>query len=159
MCNRQTPNYYEGYLEDFSENIARAFHIVSTSNCDTIQTLDKFLGSSVFQQIHHRSNPRYLNMSSEQLLECLSFDDKFDWTSTKPTKEIFDPYIMEWVGTILTYFQWAYSVDFTDWLKYFSVQDIYDAYYPLHEASYETSIEKLKEFYDIKKLSDTNLFT
>ena len=112
-----------------------------------------FLNSSVFAEIHNRVNPKYLNMSYKQLIECIPYDDGFNWRETKPIKDehegdTYNKYIMEWVGTILTYFQWAYNIDFHDWLKYFSVKDIYYKYYHLHECSYIVTVQKLKEMYN-----------
>ena len=144
-------SYPKVYLNDFMESNRSVFKKVSETLCDVILTLDTFLSSSVFYEICYRSNPKYLNMSYKQLLECLSYDDKFDWINTKPTGEEYDSYIMWWVGMILTHFQWKYRVDFRDWLKYFSVKDVYNMYYPLHEASVSVSADKLFEMYQYKK--------
>ena len=144
-------SYPKIYLNDFMESNRSVFKKVSETSCDVILTLDTFLSSSVFYEICFRANPKYLNMSYRQLLECLSFDDGFDWKNTKPTGKEYDSYIMWWVGMILTHFQWKYRIDFRDWLKYFSVEDVYNMYYPLHEASVSVSADKLFEMYQYKK--------
>ena len=144
-------SYPEMYLRSFTKSVRSVFEEVSENSCDVVEVLNRFLGSSVFREIYSRANPRYLNMGYRQLLECLSYDDKFDWINTKPTGEEYDSYIMWWVGMILTHFQWKYRVDFRDWLKYFSVKDVYNMYYPLHEASVSVSADKLFEMYQYKK--------
>lgn len=90
-------------------------------------------------------------MSSKQLIECISYDDGFNWMDTAPTEEETDQNILAWVGSLLVYFQWKYKIDFRDWLKYFSTKDIYDMYYPLHEAAYEIAADKLWENYSYVK--------
>lgn len=146
-------SYPKIYLEDFSKSIGYTFYLIAekSNECDVVRTLDFFLSSSVFQEIYNRANPMYLNKSPKQLIECISYDDGFEWYNTKPTGEEIDKYIMEWVGTLLAHFQWEYKIDFKDWLKYFSVRDIYNMYYPLHEASYQVASSKLMENYRYMK--------
>lgn len=142
--------YYEGYLEQFISENRALFMRVGRSNCDIFETLDKYLSCRVFKEINKRQNPKYLNMSYLQLLEVLSYDDKFDWEQTIK-KEDADVEILWWTGYVLTYFHWMFCVDFEDWLKYFSSKDVYKMYYPLHEASIEVAAQKLNEMYKFKK--------
>ena len=150
MSNKKV-SYSEMYLSDFTESVQSLFEVVARYSCDVIKTLDTFLGSSVFSEVYSRANPRYLNMGYKQLLDCLVYDDNFDWEKTKSTGKDYDSYIMWWVGMVLTHFQWKYRVDFIDWLKYFSVEDVYNMYYPLHEASISVASDKLYENYLYKK--------
>lgn len=142
--------YFVGYLEQFlSEN--RALYLeVADNDCDAFATLDAYLGCRVFKEINRRENPKYLNMSYFQLLEVLSYDDHFDWEHTTK-KENVDREILWWTGYVITYFHWYFCIDFEDWLKYFSVKDVYNMYYPMHEASIQVSAEKLYEIYQRKK--------
>lgn len=144
------PCYSELYLDDFSEEVGYAFEFIASKKCDVFRTLDFFLQSSIFYEVYTRANPKYLNMSSRQLIECISYDDGFEWFKTTPIKEDIDidPNIAEWLGNLITYFQWNYRIDFRDWLKYFSTRDIYNMYNPLHEASYQVASDKLAENYD-----------
>lgn len=147
----EPPCYDGGYLCSTIDYVRGAFRIVSRTPCNVIETLDHFICCSCFWGYLH-ANPRYLNMSSRQLLECLSYDDKFEWTETTSiTNKEYDEYILWWVATLLVYFQWAYSIDFSDWRKYFSVQYVYDMFYPLHEASFQNACDRLYDLYTEKK--------
>lgn len=142
--------YNELYLDDFTACVRSVFSVISEYDCDVFYVLDFFLGCVVFQEVNSRGNPKYLNMGYKQLIECISFDEGLDWKKTKKKEEV-DEDILWWVGELLTRFQWRYSIDFRDWLKYSSVKDVYNMYYPLHEASYQVATEKLYEWYEYNK--------
>ena len=140
------------YLSDFSDEVASAFRYVGNFGCDVFKTLDRLLSGTAFSEVHDRGNPKYLNMSYLQLLERVHAEDNFDWESTKAEQNLrLDKYILEWTAWVLVLFQWMYRVDFRDWLKYFSVKDVYNMYYPLHETSLENAASKLKYNYDYCK--------
>ncbi len=143
------PNYYDGYLDEVMDTLSYAFVLIVQTPCNKWIVMDKLLGGTAYNEIHTRENPKYLNMSPLQILETMEFEDSFAWKKTKqqPGDEDIDETIIEWVGNLLAYFQWKYSIDFRDWLKYESVQSIYNIYYPLHEASYDNAADKLYERY------------
>ncbi|MBR1453859.1 MAG: hypothetical protein IJ593_04370 [Lachnospiraceae bacterium] len=143
-------NYYIGYLDYFAHQVGYAFEEMCKTPCNIYYVLDSFLAGSVFEAVHELGNPKYLNMSHRQLIECISYDDKLIWWETKPVEEV-DWTIAWWVGNILAIFQWRYSIDFRDWLKYFSTKDVFNMYYPLHEASFQNASEKLYEMYRTSK--------
>lgn len=148
------PDYDILYLHEFTYSVGGAFQIVADTNCDVVTTLEALLAGFVFQQVHFRKSPIVLNSSPMQLLEYVSYDDSFDWKATKsPSDKTYDPEIMWWTGTLLAQYQWALGIDFVQWLKYFSVLDVYRLYYPLHEASFQNAVCKLQERFDnlIKK--------
>lgn len=138
--------YDKIYLDDFAFSVATLFERVATKNVDCIGTINVLLRSRAFADITERANPRYLNMGSWQLLDCVECDEGFDWKHSKRTKK-YDPNIMWWVGRLLETFRWSYKIDFRDWLKYETVENIYGLYYPLHEASFETAACKLMNRY------------
>ena len=144
------------YLDTFSMAVASVFVAVVKGNRDTIRTLDTFLGSSVFSEIYSRANPRYLNMGYKQLLDCLVYDDGFDWENTEFDYSFYSPFQLYNIGIILTYFQWKYKIDFKDWLKYFSVKDMILL---IPDVFFITSIDEISDIlyhnYVVKKTSRT----
>ena len=140
--------YPQVYLKAFMEKIRSMFYLVGDTPCDVFTTLDVFLKSHAMYQIYEWGNWFYLNMSIPQLLECISYDEGFDWKNSTPTAEPVDPSVLWWVGMVLVQFQWEYKVDFRDWCTYFSAKDVYDMYYPLHEASLSNAASKLYAAYE-----------
>ena len=141
--------YDELYLKQFEKAVAAVFMHMTEICCNVEDTLNAFLGSTVFKDIHDRANPMYLNKSPRQLFECLTFDEEFDVEATYPdTSKDYDRDILYWTAIVLVRFQWYYNIDFSDWLNYFSFQDVYNKFYPAHEASYQYTVELLKDEYD-----------
>lgn len=142
-------SYPQIYLYRFAKRMFGVFTYPYDCGCNVFFTLDNFLNGSAYNDIYERVNPRYLNMSPLQLLETVSYDDKIDWESTKRDKnDRLDKYELGWTGKVLALFQWKYRIQFRDWLHYFSSQDIFNMFYPLHEASTEHAADVLKRNYD-----------
>lgn len=152
--------YYEGYLDDFTIAMRSVFSVIAESYYDTFTVLDVFLSSIVFKEILERQNPKYLNMGYRQLLECISYDEGFDYKVTKGEPK--DEYILNWCGWVLSRFFWKYSIDFNDWLKYFSTEDVYNMFYPAHEASIDWTADLLMTNYkyakEHKEFRDVTIF-
>lgn len=148
-------SYYDGYLDQVMEAWSYALVLISRQNCNCWGVMDRFLAGTAFNEIYKRENPKYLNMSPLQLLETMEFEDQFKWKKTKQKKDDkdIDEVIIAWVGRLLAYFQWKYSIDFRDWIKYENTRAIYNIYYPLHEASYDNAADKLYERYIYYKQS------
>lgn len=156
--NDMRHDYPECYRTHVMKTLSNIFVFIARSNCNRWDILNRAIGGTAFSEIHHRGNPKYLNMGYLQLLETIEFEDSFAWKSTQLSeadKEI-DETILLWEGKLLAYFQWKYSIDFQDWLKYESVKSIYDIFYPLHEASYDVASDKLYERYQYFKQENTN---
>lgn len=144
------------YLSDFIKSVAAVFVKIGKSPCNVEKVLNRFLASTIFEEVHTRGNFLYLNKSPRQLLECLTYDEEYDYLKELPdTSSLYEPDILYWTAEVLVRFQWYYNIDFREWLKYFSTQDVYDMFYPGHEASYQHMIELLKEKYDSKSHKDT----
>lgn len=145
-------SYPKVFLPDFSRAVAKFFERCAAMKIDCITTENVLLGSKAFKEVLTRANPIYLNMGSSQLFDCVQCEEGFDWKHSK-RMQTYEPDIMWWVGKVLAYFQWAYRIDFSDWLEYESIEEIYNIYYPLHEASYENAAAKLMNRYYTKKLN------
>ena len=143
--------YSELYLDDFTTAMSSVFLVTAQNGYDAFTVLDVFLSSIVFKEILERQNPMYLNMGYRQLFECISYDEGFDYKATKGKGVECDPYILEWCGWVLSKFFWKYSIDFNDWLKYFSVEDVYGYYYPANEASIDWTADLLMSNYKYAK--------
>ena len=150
MANRKRA-YPEIYLADFAFSVGTLFQRAAEKRVDCIATINTLLNSRIFHDITDWGSSRGLNMGSWQLLDCVKHEEMFDWDWSKRKKK-YDPEIMWWVGRTLETFRWAYKIDFRDWLKYDSVENIYNIYYPLHEASFRTAADKLMDRYLWRKL-------
>lgn len=53
------------------------------------------------------------------------------------------------MADIYTYLQWKYNLKSEDIVTKIEPEDLYKKYSPLHEASLENSIEKLRKIYNI----------
>ena len=139
--------YPEFYFEGFRKKLADLFYEVGCTSCNVFKTLDTFLVCKVFHDIGAWQVYGHLDKTIAQLLESVSFDEGFDWRNSEPTDDV-DPTILWWVGLVIAQFHWEYCIDFKDWRKYFSVKDVYNMYYPLHEASLSNAASKLYTNYE-----------
>lgn len=143
--------YPEDYL-DFTETVGAVFERVTRSGVDIFKTLDEFLASPVFEDLNIRFSPKFLNMTSIQLLESLSHDFAFYWENTLcELEDEIDPDEMYWAGKMIASYHWQYSADLIEWTKYCTCKDVYDMYYPFHEASTWRNVDNIKELYEYRK--------
>ena len=145
-------SYPRCYLRGFMEVMEDAAIYIYYCDCDIFFTFDNLLNGTSFYEIYSRANPLYLNRFGRQLVDMVSFEDGVDWESTKRDESLpVDIYQMRWMAWVLTLAQWEYRIDFRDWLKYLSVQDVWEMFNPLHETSLQNAAKKLQECYDYAK--------
>ena len=90
-------------------------------------------------------NPLYLNKTPKQILSELGVraDTK------KNISEQYDEFIFEWMADIYTYMQWKYNLSSREIAEKIGQEELYAKYYPLHEASVENGVDKLRKIYQI----------
>ena len=86
-------------------------------------------------------NPLYLNKTPKQILGEMGI--RID--SELQISEKYDEFILAWMADIYTYMQWK-SEKIAEKIR---PEDLYKKYYPLHEASIENAVDKLKKIYSL----------
>lgn len=125
-----------------------AFDTIANSKCDSFLVMDFILTSNMVYEIYKRQNWGYLCCLSSSILDYAEYNEHFNWKKTKFKGKGDDGYVAWWTGAVLACFQWAYKIDFKEWIKYMSSEDVYNMYYPLHEASFTKAVEVVKYNYD-----------
>lgn len=87
-------------------------------------------------------NPLYLNKTPKQILGEMGI--RID--SELQISEKYDEFILAWMADIYTYMQWKYAIPSEKIAEKIRPEDLYKKYYPLHEASIENAVDKLKKF-------------
>lgn len=142
--------YPEIYLYTFAAEVGMAFEIVASNKCDTFLTMDYILTSHIFDSILDCKNPLFLNFISTDILSYMEYNERFDWKKTRFKGKGDDEYVANWTGKVLTYYQWAYRINFQHFIEYMSSEDVYNMFYPLHEAPMTKAIDIVKDNYDCR---------
>ena len=90
-------------------------------------------------------NPLYLNKTPKQILGEMGI--RID--SELQISEKYDEFILAWMADIYTYMQWKYAIPSEKIAGKIRPEDLYKKYYPLHEASIENAVDKLKKIYSL----------
>ena len=53
------------------------------------------------------------------------------------------------MADVYTYMQWKYNLKSEDIVDKIKPKELYNKYFPLHEASLENGVEKLKKIYNL----------
>lgn len=138
------PAYDECYLESMLQKNRYLFRLMAR-NCK-----DVYAAVSAYMQGDYRrnmdlGNPLYLNKTPKQILGSLNIE-------INPEVEIskeHDEFILEWMADIYVYLQWKYGLSSSEIVGRITPEDLYEKYYPLHEASLENGSEKLKNIYEL----------
>ena len=100
---------------------------------------------SDYRRAMDHGNPLYLNKTPKQILGSLGI--RID--SEAGINEKYDEFILEWMADVYTYMQWEYNLKSEDIVDKIKPEELYNKYFPLHEASLENGVEKLKKIYNI----------
>lgn len=88
-------------------------------------------------------NPLYLNKTPKQILGSMGIpvEIKFE------ISEKYDEFILEWMADVYTYLQWKYNLPSEKIVQKIEPENLYQKYFPLHEASLSNCAEKLRKIY------------
>ena len=137
------PAYDECYLDSMIQKSRFLFKLI-VRNCDNVFDVIIRYMEGEYRKRMDEGNPLYLNKTPKQILGDLGIYIK----NGTEIGDKYDEFILEWMADIYTYMQWKYNIPSSDIVKKIKPEELYSKYYPLHEASVENGIDKLRAIYD-----------
>lgn len=134
--------YDECYIDAMIQKSRYLFKLIGRNTKETFQVIDTYLRSEYRRQMDE-GNPLYLNKTPKQILGSLGLRVKTEFGMS----EDFDESILEWMSDIYTYLQWKYNLSSAFIADRIKPEELYEKYYPLHEASLENAADKLLDIY------------
>jgi hypothetical protein len=118
------------------------FKLIGRNSEDAFEVITQYMKSD-YRNLMDGGNPLYLNKTPKQILGAMGIKIR-NWDEIS---EEYDEFILEWMADIYTYMQWKYAYQSADIVTVIKPDELYDKYYPLHEASVEAGVEKLRKMY------------
>lgn len=138
------------YLEDATRILGEAFgYAADFLKVDMTKFTQAFIDSGIAHAFESRS-PKYITGMSGAELALRVLGIKY--FPVDPSMTGF-PGRAYWCGWILAYFQWRTHIPFKDILPVLNYDFLYHVYNPLHKASDELVVKKLKDIFD-RKMSE-----
>ena len=137
------PAYDECYLDSMIQKSRFLFNLI-VRNCENVFDVIIRYMEGEYRKRMDEGNPLYLNKTPKQILGDLGIYIK----NGTEIGDKYDEFILEWMADIYTYMQWKYNIPSSDIVKKIKPEELYSKYYPLHEASVENGIDKLRAIYD-----------
>lgn len=136
------PAYDECYLESMIQKTRYLFKLIARNCDDVFQVITNYMNGE-YRNYMDMGNPLYLNKTPKQILRSLGVHIiEYEQISEK-----YDEFILEWLADVYTYLQWKYDIKSCEIIAKIKPDELYLKYYPLHEASLENGVEKLKKLY------------
>lgn len=142
--NTKMPAYDEVYLDSMLKKHRYLFKLIGRNCEDTFSVISRYLCCE-YRKRMDEGNPLYLNKTPKQILGEMGI--RID--SALQISEKYDEFILAWMADIYTYMQWKYSIPSEKIAEKILPEDLYKKYYPLHEASIENAVDKLKQIYSL----------
>ena len=120
------------------------FKLIVRNTDEPFRVIEDYMKSD-YRKAMDFGNPLYLNKTPKQILGSIGI--KID--SEAGINEKYDEFILEWMADVYTYMQWKYDLKSEDIADKIKPEELYNKYFPLHEASLENGAEKLKKIYNI----------
>lgn len=140
-----TPAYDECYLDSMIKKHRYLFKLIGRYCEDNaFDIIDQYLCCE-YRKRMDEGNPLYLNKTPKQILGEMGIEVGF----VSDISEVYDEFILAWMADIYTYMQWKYAISSAKIGEKIKAKDLYHKYNPLHEASLENAVEKLKKIYDL----------
>lgn len=136
------PAYDEIYLESIRKKIKYLFKLIAR-NCQDVFGEIRHYMECAYRKNMDIGNPLYLNKTPKQILGSIGISINPD----VGISENYDEFILEWMADIYTCMQWKYDIPSSEIVRAILPGNLYEMYYPLHEASLENGMEKLKKIY------------
>ena len=138
------PAYDEVYLDSMLKKHRYLFKLIGR-NCDDAFSVISLYLCCEYRKRMDEGNPLYLNKTPKQILGEMGI--RID--SELQISEKYDEFILAWMADIYTYMQWKYAIPSEKIAEKIRPEDLYKKYYPLHEASIENAVDKLKKIYSL----------
>lgn len=138
------PAYDEIYLDGMKIKIRYLFKLMARNCPDVFESISQYMRGE-YRRYMDMGNPLYLNKTPKQILGMLGI-------TIHPTAEIserYDEFILEWMADIYTCMQWKYGIASELLADRIKPEELYKKYSPLHEASLDNAMEKLKQIYEL----------
>lgn len=120
------------------------FKLIARNTDEPFHVIEDYMKSD-YRKAMDRGNPLYLNKTPKQILGSIGIRIKPE----AGINEKYDEFILEWMADVYTYMQWKYDLKSEDIADKIKPEELYNKYFPLHEASLENGAEKLKKIYNI----------
>ena len=128
------------YYDSMIQKNRYLFRLIARNTNEPFRVIEDYMKSD-YRKAMDRGNPMYLNKTPKQILGSLGIKVN----SEAGINEKYDEFILEWMADIYTYMQWKYDLKSAK----IKPEELYNKYFPLHEASLENGVEKLKKIYNI----------
>ena len=132
------------YLDDMIQKTRYLFKLIARNCQDGFGMITAYMNCA-YRKYMDMGNPLYLNKTPKQILSELGV--RAD--AKKDISEQYDEFIFEWMADIYTYMQWKYNLSSREIAEKIGPEELYAKYYPLHEASVENGVDKLRKIYQI----------
>ncbi len=120
------------------------FKLTARNTDSPFQVIEAYMKSD-YRKAMDRGNPLYLNKTPKQILGNMGIRISPD----NQMSEKYDEFILEWMADVYTYMQWKYKLLSENIVEKIKPEELYKKYSPLHEASLENSVEKLRKIYNV----------
>lgn len=138
------PAYEECYLESVRQKSRYLFRLIARNCSNPLEIISAYMQGE-YRWYMDLGNPLYLNKTPKQILGSLHITMDPD----AGISEIYDEFILDWMADIYVYLQWKYGLWSGELVKAITPEDLYEKYYPLHEASLENGADKLVRIYGL----------
>ncbi|WP_373103020.1 hypothetical protein [Blautia obeum] len=138
------PAYDEVYLDSMLKKHRYLFKLIGRNCEDAFSVISCYLCCE-YRKRMDEGNPLYLNKTPKQILGEMGI--RID--SELQISEKYDEFILAWMADIYTYMQWKYAISSEKIAEKILPEDLYKKYYPLHEASIQNAVDKLKQIYSL----------
>ena len=136
------PAYDVCYLHSMIQNPRYLFKLIAR-NCEDVFGVIRDYMKGEYRERMDGGNPLYLNKTPKQILGSLGIRIRDE----DGISEDYDEFILEWMADIYTYMQWKCNLPSMDIVGKIPPEELYLKYHPLHEASVENGVGKLREIY------------
>ena len=135
--------YDECYLDSMLQKHRYLYKLIVRNCEDAFDVITEYMNGQ-YRKNMDAGNPLYLNKTPKQILGSMGIQVNLD----APISETYDEFILEWMADLYTYMQWKYDFSSSDIVKKLPPKELYSMYFPLHEASIEKGVEKLKKRFE-----------
>ena len=132
------------YYDSMIQKNRYLFKLIARNTDEPFHVIKDYMKSD-YRKAMDRGNPLYLNKTPKQILGSIGIRIQPE----AGINEKYDEFILEWMADVYTYMQWKYDLKSEDIVDKIKPEELYNKYFPLHEASLENGAEKLKKIYNI----------
>jgi len=143
MTQTKRPAYDEMYLSDVMKVHRYLFELMEQcKQYDTLSMIDSYMRFSKIRKKIDSGNWSALNKSGKQLYN----DIPLQFCKERGIEE-YDDIILDWIADMYVLLQWKYNLPSAYISFTLPADKMKEAYFPLHETSYNNSCEKLYHKY------------